>query len=115
MFEQASIDTRGLWKSPWALTASLAGQTLMVSAGILVSLIHTDALPRGFSIINVTPPRSSSTTRVKAAETTNRRQPETSAHRFVFPTEAKSVRAASGAEQLLLSDVAEIGSGAGAF
>lgn len=115
MFEQASIDTRGLWKSPWALTASLGGQTFIVSVGILVSLIHRDALPRGFSMIGVTTPRSSPPTRVPAADSRRRRAPETSAHLFVSPTETKSAAKASGAEQLLLSDVADIGSGAAAF
>src|SRR5258708_1998596 len=56
MFEQSSIDTRGMLKSPWAITASVAGQTIVLSAAILVSLIHIDALPRGFSITAITAP-----------------------------------------------------------
>jgi periplasmic protein TonB len=56
MFEQASIDTRGMLKSPWAITASVAGQTLALSAGILVSLIHTDALPRASLITTIAAP-----------------------------------------------------------
>jgi hypothetical protein len=36
MFEQASIDTRGMLRSPWAITASLAGQMAAVSAVIFV-------------------------------------------------------------------------------
>src|SRR6266545_6477580 len=56
MFEQASIDTRGMLKRPWAITASVAGQALALSVGILVSLIHTDALPRGASITTIAAP-----------------------------------------------------------
>ena len=44
MFEQASIDTRGALRSPWALAISITGQTLIISAGILASLIHTDGI-----------------------------------------------------------------------
>jgi protein TonB len=49
MFEQASIDTRGALRSPWALAVSVTGQTLIISAGFLFSLIHTDVIrPPGF-------------------------------------------------------------------
>src|SRR5947207_9550488 len=48
MFEQASIDTRGMLRSPWAITASVAGQTIVVGAGVLISLLQTDALPKAF-------------------------------------------------------------------
>src|SRR5436309_38642 len=46
MFEQASIDTRGMLRSPWAITASVAGQTIVVGAVGLISLLQTDALPK---------------------------------------------------------------------
>jgi len=46
MFEQASLDTQGGLKNPWAFTVSIAGQTVLVTAAVLVSLVHTDALPR---------------------------------------------------------------------
>jgi hypothetical protein len=39
MFEQASIDSSGLLKRPWAMTVSLAGQAAALSAVALVSLI----------------------------------------------------------------------------
>ena len=44
MFEQASIDTRGALRSPWALAISITAQTVAVSACILVSLIHTEVI-----------------------------------------------------------------------
>src|SRR5262249_19946385 len=56
MFEQSSIDSRGILKSPWAMTASVAGQTFALGVGILVSLTHTDALPRGASITTIAAP-----------------------------------------------------------
>jgi len=46
MFEQASLDTQGSLKNPWAFTVSIAGQTVLVTAAVLISLVHTDALPR---------------------------------------------------------------------
>src|SRR5713226_6072311 len=46
MFEQASLDSQGALKNPWAFTVSVAGQTVVITAAILLSLIHTDALPR---------------------------------------------------------------------
>jgi protein TonB len=56
MFEQASLDTRGVLRSPWAITVSFAGQSLALTTGILISLIHTDALPRVLSIATITTP-----------------------------------------------------------
>jgi protein TonB len=56
MFEQASIDTRGMLRSPWAITVSVVGQALLLSAGIVVSLLQTDTLPRGFAITRVAAP-----------------------------------------------------------
>ena len=46
MFEQASLDSQGAVKNPWAFTVSVAGQTVIITAAVLLSLIHTDALPR---------------------------------------------------------------------
>src|ERR1700690_3896129 len=56
MFEQASIDTRGALRSPWALAISITGQTAIISAGILVSLIHTDAIRPPAFLTLITPP-----------------------------------------------------------
>jgi protein TonB len=56
MFEQSSIDTRGMLKSPWAFTASILGQTLLFSAAVVVSLIQTEAMPRGFLSTRLTSP-----------------------------------------------------------
>jgi protein TonB len=85
MFEQASIDTRGMLKSPWAITASVAGQTIVLSAAILASLIHIDALPRGFSITTITVPGSPLKPAAPTAGSTS--GPRTQPTRpFVFPT-----------------------------
>lgn len=56
MFEQALLDTRGRLKNPWAFTVSVAGQTLVISGVVLVSLIHTDALPRSGLFTNIVAP-----------------------------------------------------------
>jgi protein TonB len=77
MFEQASLDSQGALKNPWAFTVSVAGQTVVITAAVMISLIHTDALPRsglftkivapGVSKVSPPPPtgaqpRSASTT-----------------------------------------------------
>jgi protein TonB len=59
MFEQASIDTRGALRSPWALAISITGQTAIISAGILVSLIHTDGIRPPAFLTLITPPHHS--------------------------------------------------------
>lgn len=56
MFEQASIDSPGLLKRPWAISISLLGQAAILSAVALVSLLHTNALPAGFSFTRVVAP-----------------------------------------------------------
>src|SRR6266550_9632024 len=72
MFEQASIESSGLLKRPWAITVSFAGQAAALSAVALVSLIHTDSLtPRAAFFTGVVgPPGSPPTNKqstVKAA------------------------------------------------
>ena len=56
MFEQASIESSGLLKRPWVMTVSFAGQTAVLSAVVLVSLIQTDTLPRGAFFTGVVAP-----------------------------------------------------------
>src|SRR5260370_14728359 len=85
MFEQASIDTRGMLKSPWAIAASVAGQTIVLSAAILASLIHIDALPRGFSITTITAPGGPLTPAAPPAGTAPVQRPHVSPRPFVFP------------------------------
>src|SRR5215831_17416684 len=102
MFEQVSVDTGGMLKSPWAITASVAGQTIVLSAAILVSLIHIDALPRGFSITTIAAPGGP----LKPApptvpSTIGQRTPM--AHRpFVFPTK-RADRVDSSPQNVALS------------
>src|SRR5947208_1908214 len=56
MFAHASIDTQGTLRSPWAFTFSVVGQSLAITAGVLISLVHTDALPRARLYTTLTPP-----------------------------------------------------------
>jgi periplasmic protein TonB len=57
MFEQASIESSGLLKRPWVMTVSLAGQAAVLSAVVLVSLVHTDSLvPRASYFTGVVGP-----------------------------------------------------------
>jgi len=86
MFEQVSIDTRGMLKSPWAITASVAGQTIVLSAAILASLIHIDALPRGFSITTITAPGGPLKPAPPTAGSAVVQRSQTTPHPFVFPT-----------------------------
>jgi protein TonB len=58
MFEQASIESSGLLKRPWAMTVSFAGQAAVLSAVVLVSLIQTDTLPRTAFFAGVVAPPS---------------------------------------------------------
>ena len=57
MFEQASIESSGLLKRPWAMTVSLAGQAAALSVVVLASLVHTDSLvPRASYFTGVVGP-----------------------------------------------------------
>jgi protein TonB len=72
MFEQASFESSGLLKRPWAISVSLAGQAAAISAVALVSLMHTDSLPRWAYFTGVIgpppgPPPTHGQDRVKAA------------------------------------------------
>src|SRR2546429_9960474 len=95
MFEQASIDTRGMLKNPWAITASVAGQTIVLSAAILVSLIHIDALPRGLSITTITAPGSPLKPATQTAASAAVPRPQTTPHPFVVPTKRADALVAS--------------------
>jgi protein TonB len=106
MFEQASIDTRGVLKSPWAITASVAGQTLVLSAGILVSLIHTDALPRSVSITTVTAPGGPLKAAAPSVGPATPARPRTTARLFVYSTpSARLSESKSESAGLLLSSI----------
>jgi protein TonB len=85
MFEQASIDTQGALRSPWALTFSVVGQSLAITAGVLISLVHTDALPRTRFYATLTPPGVSTDPprpKTRSAEIQTVRE---SSHPFVAP------------------------------
>lgn len=56
MFEQASIGTSGALRSPWALTFSFIGQGLAIAAAVILSVVHTDALPHVRLYTSLTPP-----------------------------------------------------------
>ena len=112
MFEQASIDTRGMLRSPWAMMASVAGQTLALGVVAVVSLIHTDALPRGFLMTNIAPPRGASKP-ADAPERSRAAQPiRTSPHALVFSTNVRKPVSDDAGPQLSTPDGIETG-GAG--
>src|SRR5690348_11408299 len=87
MFEQATIDTRGMLRSPWAITASVAGQTIVIGAGVLISLLQTDALPKG---IFMTGPIAAPGNHIKVVDppagSVVPRKSRTAPHPFVAPS-----------------------------
>ena len=56
MFEQSVVEARALAARPWTLAVSLAGQGFLISAAVLVPLVHPDALQRASFWIPVTGP-----------------------------------------------------------
>jgi periplasmic protein TonB len=56
MFEQTIIESPGLLRRPVAMTISFAGQAGAAVTALLVSLVHTDSLPRPFFLTPVVAP-----------------------------------------------------------
>src|SRR5260370_37419670 len=103
MFEQASIDTRGMLRSPWAITVSVLGQALLLSAGIVVSLLQTDTLPRGFAITRVAAPWIRQQSAEPSAGSAVARPIRTGPHLlFVAPTEIRVLEARSSPDSMSL-------------
>src|SRR6266571_4523539 len=96
MFEQASIDTRGMLRSPWAITVSVAGQALLLSAGIVVSIFQTDTLPRGFAITRVAAPGTRQKSAEPAAGSPVARPTRTGPHPFFAPSKIPDLQAKNG-------------------
>ena len=108
MFEQASLDTRGTLKSPWGFTVSVAGQTLLVSAGMLLSLIHTDALPRGLFPVTVVGPGKPAAP-AESSRPTVARSATAARHPFTAPAYPSRTAIPSAQIDLLDLDTAPIG------
>ena len=96
MFEQASIDTRGMLRSPWAITVSVAGQALLLSAGIVVSIFQTDTLPRGFAITRVAAPWTRQKSAEPAAGSPVARPTRPGPHPFFAPSKIRDLQAKIG-------------------
>jgi protein TonB len=56
MFEQSVVEGRALAARPWTLAVSLAGQGILISAAIVMPLLHPEALQRASFWIPVTGP-----------------------------------------------------------
>jgi protein TonB len=111
MFEQASIESSGLLKRPWAMTVSFAGQAAVLSAVVLVSLIHTDSLPRVAFLTGVPapprPPIRGSRSHVKTATL----PAITPLHVFTMPSSIPRGVSSVGLETLMLAPDEAIGPG----
>ena len=46
MFEQSVVEARALTARPWTLAVSVLGQAVLVTAAVVLPLLHTDALKR---------------------------------------------------------------------
>src|SRR5216684_9079255 len=104
MFEQASIESSGLLKRPWAITVSFAGQAAALSAVALVSLIHTDSLtPRAAFFTGVVgppgPPPAHNRSSVRATAQTTK----STLRVFSAPTSIPRSISSAGPETLMLS------------
>ena len=104
MFEQASIDTRGMLRSPWAITVSVAGQALLLSAGIVVSIFQTDTLPRGFAITRVAAPWTRQKSAEPAAGSPVARPTRTGPHPFFAPSKIPDLQAKNSASLLHIDE-----------
>jgi len=107
MFEQASIDTRGMLRSPWAITVSVAGQALLLSAGIVVSIFQTGTLPRGFAITRVAAPWTRQKSAEPAAGSPVARPTRTGPHPFFAPSKIPDLQAKNSPDSASLLHIDE--------
>jgi protein TonB len=56
MFEQSVLEARTLTARPWSLAVSLAGQMFLITAAVLLPLVHPEVLQRAAFWIPVTGP-----------------------------------------------------------
>jgi periplasmic protein TonB len=107
MFEQASIESSGLLKRPWAITVSFAGQAAAISAVALVSLIHTDSLPRAAYFTGVVaplgPPPGPTPTHSRSSGKAVAQQAKTLLRVFTAPVSIPKGVSLAGPESVMLS------------
>jgi protein TonB len=104
MFEQASIESSGLLKRPWVMTVSLAGQAAVLSAVVLVSLVHTDSLvPRASYFTGVVGPVGSPPNHDKPRTAGATRSAKNPWRVFTAPISIPKGISLTGSEALLLS------------
>src|SRR5438445_10927012 len=86
MFEQSALDTRGALRSPWALTVSVFGQALVVSVAFLISILHTDAIPRALLSVGLVAPGVPSGPAPKPVQSSAARPARASRNVFTQPS-----------------------------
>lgn len=112
MFEQASIESSGLLRRPWAMTVSFAGQAAVLSAVVLVSLIQTETLPRAAFFTGVVAPPPPPVQPIH--ETAARRYAPQPKEAFPFTAPAaipKGISTAGPETPMLLPDEGTLGPG----
>jgi protein TonB len=113
MFEQASIESSGLLKRPWAITVSFVGQAAALSAVALVSLIHTDSLtPRAAFFTGVVGPPGLPPTHNRSTVKAATQAVKSPLHSFAAPMSIPKGISSTGPEAPMLSPD-EAASGAG--
>ena len=104
MFEQASIESSGLLKRPWAITVSFAGQAAALSAVALVSLIHTDSLtPRAAFFTGVVGPTGPLPTHNRSTVKAATQAVKSPLHVFTAPMSIPKGISSTGPEAPMLS------------
>jgi protein TonB len=114
MFEQASIENSGLLRRPWAMSVSFAGQVAAISAVALVSLMHTDSLPRAAYFTGVVahlgPPPGPDHNR-SSAKAVVAQGAKAQLRVFIAPTSIPKGINTAGPETLMLAPDEGVGSG----
>ena len=84
MFEQSVIEAPALTARPWTLGVSLAGQAILISAAIVLPMLHPDALQRAMFLVPVTGPPAGVTKPPQRTEAVRQVAANRTAHPFTY-------------------------------
>jgi periplasmic protein TonB len=111
MFEQSVVEARALTSRPWTLAVSVCGQAILVTAAIVLPLLHPDTLKRVTMLVPIGgPPTRYKPAEPQKVEPGRRAMPSRSDHVFRF-VEPGSIPARV---TLVQDDLPELGGPVGA-
>jgi periplasmic protein TonB len=115
MFEQSVVEARALTSRPWTLAVSLCGQAVLITAAIVLPLLHPDTLKRVTMLVPIGgPPTAYKRPEPQKIEPGRRMMPTRSDHVFRFTEPASVPRNVAMVQDALPEFSGSVGGGSAA-